>query len=354
MLSTKLLERKSIKSIFIKQNSSIFEAIKAIDNGGYRLCVVEDNNNNLIGIMTDSDARRALLECKDLKSRISKFINFNPISIDHSSSLEDQNDLINLYGIDQLLVTKSKKVISIRVKSIGIEKHESSVVLMAGGLGARLRPLTDKIPKPLLKVQKKSIIERNIENLRKQNFKNIVISVNYLRELIKNKLGNGKKYKVNIEYISERKKMGTIGSLKLLKENINFPLLVMNSDLIVEIDFSNLISLHIEQKNLVTLCVKEVEREIPYGVVNSMNSKLISIKEKPKITSEINAGIYVLSKEALDYIPENSYFDAPMLIEKALEDNKRVGTHLIDGKWLDIGTPEDYKFANEDFTFDSE
>ncbi|MBK87059.1 MAG: alcohol dehydrogenase [Flavobacteriaceae bacterium] len=352
MFSTKLLNRKTIKPFTIKEDSSIFDAIKAIDQG-YRLCLVEDEMQKLIGILTDSDARRAVIKSNNLNTKIKEYINFNPITIDQKSSVADQIDLMKLHSIDQLLVTNSKKVVSLRVKSIGVEKHESSVVLMAGGLGSRLKPLTNNLPKPLLKIQKKTIIERNIEILEKQNFKNIVVSVNYLKELIKNKLGDGKKYGVSIEYISEQKKMGTVGSLKLLKENIKFPLLVMNSDLILEMDFSNLISHHLEQKNIATICVKEVEREMPYGVVKSRNSKLLSIEEKPKFISEINAGVYVFSKQALKYIPKNNYFDAPMLFEKILNDNKRVGTHIIDGRWLDIGTPEDYRFANEEFEFNT-
>ena len=342
---TKFLEKKAVKNLFVEENKINLDVIKIIDKG-YRIALIKNSKNKFIGIMTDSDLRRSLLKSKNLMAPIKEFINRNPIILDYESSYEDQIETMSTSQIDQLILTKKNDFFGMRVRGMGREIHsEGSVILMAGGKGLRLRPLTKNIPKPLIKVNGKSIIERNISNFKKQSFNDIYISVNYLKDKIKDELQDGKNLGVNINYINERKQMGTIGCLSLIGHNISYPLIVMNSDLIVDIDFRSLVKEHLENKNIMTVCVKEVETEMKYGVIKTKNSVLPEIVEKPKILSTINAGIYILNKSAVDLIPKDSFFDATMLIERLIKSYKKVGVHHLEKRWIDIGTKEDLKTA---------
>lgn len=344
---TKFLEKKAVKNLFINENRSNLEAIKVIDKG-YRIALVHNSKNKFVGIMTDSDLRRSIINSKNLMSPIKNFVNRNPVILDHESSYEDQIEEMSNSQVDQLIILKNDNFFAMRVRGMGKEMNvEGSVVIMAGGKGLRLRPITKNIPKPLLKVGGKSIIERNIANFKEQKFTDIYLSVNYLKDKIKDQLQDGKKLGVNLNYINERKQMGTIGSLSLIKQKISYPLIVMNSDLIVDIDFRSLIKEHLENKNTMTVCIKEVETEMKYGVIKTKNSVVSEIVEKPKILSTINAGIYIIDKSAVDLIPKDSFYDATMLIDRLTKLNKKVGVHHLEKRWIDIGTKEDLKRARD-------
>jgi NDP-sugar pyrophosphorylase family protein len=215
---------------------------------------------------------------------------------------------------------------------------------MAGGKGSRLMPLTKKTPKPLLKIKGVPIIEKIILNFKSQGFTNFTISVNYLGYKIKKYLGNGERLKVNINYINEKKYLGTAGSLSLIDlKKIVFPLILANSDLISEIDYNNLVDYHIKKKADITICGKNKIFEMPYGEILENQEKVKAIIEKPKIYHLVNAGVYVINKNILRNIIRNKKLMMNEYVTQQLKKNKKVFCYPIYENWIDVGNIIDYK-----------
>ena len=341
-----------MKKILVKENFSIKETLKIIDNGAIRLAVVVDNNNKVKGTISDGDIRRAILRGFSLHDPIKNIYFKDPILAKKGESSEaiikkaienkiyqipvvdEENSLIEIIDLATLLKNKRRK---------------NLVILMAGGLGSRLRPLTDNIPKPLLKVGDKPILETIINNFKNSGFENFLISVNYKKELIKNYFKDGRKLGVNIDYLDESKRLGTAGALSLIKNKSKEPFFVMNADLLTNINFSKMLDFHIEHNSTATMAVIEQEFQIPYGVIEIDDLKITNIKEKPMYKFYINGGIYLLNNETLDYIPKNKFFDMPTLFEKLIKNNKKILSFPIHEYWLDIGRIEEYKKAQSEY-----
>ncbi len=222
-------------------------------------------------------------------------------------------------------------------------------VIMAGGKGVRLRPLTKFCPKPMVKVAGKPIMERIILRLIKCNIKQFYISINYLGKMIEDYFGNGERFGCEIKYIKEKKYLHTGGSLSLIKEKIESPLVVINGDLVTRIDFDHLLNFHKKGKFVATMCVKHYNSEIPFGVIKERKNKMISIEEKPSNTYLINTGIYVLNPEVLKMIPKNQVFPLTKLFEKLLAKKRNIGVYQMKESWIDIGRFDELKKAQQEF-----
>jgi NDP-sugar pyrophosphorylase family protein len=220
---------------------------------------------------------------------------------------------------------------------------------MVGGLGTRLKPLTDSIPKPMLNVGNKPILETIVEKFAEFGFINIIMCANYKSHIIQDYFGDGSKFGVSIEYILEKKRMGTAGALSLLKEKPTEPFFVMNGDLLTNANFEHLHDYHVSNASAATMCVREYDFQVPYGVVNIANSKILSIEEKPLHKFFVSAGMYMLSPEALEYIPENEFFDMPALFEKLISKKKNILSFPLREYWLDIGRIEEFEKANNEY-----
>ncbi|MFC6648217.1 sugar phosphate nucleotidyltransferase [Paenibacillus rhizoplanae] len=220
---------------------------------------------------------------------------------------------------------------------------------MVGGLGTRLRPFTDDIPKPMLKVGDKPILETIIEGFKNYGFTKFILSVNYKKEIIKAYFQDGKHLDVYIEYIEEGKRLGTAGALSLLSEKPNAPFFVMNGDLLTKMNYEQLMEFHCETKSNATICVREYEYQIPYGVIETENHRLLSIVEKPVHKSFVNAGIYVLDPQVLEHVPQDEFYDMPDLFKKLMDMQGGVSAFPLREYWLDIGQVDDYEKANGDF-----
>jgi nucleotidyl transferase len=225
----------------------------------------------------------------------------------------------------------------------------NKVILMVGGLGTRLRPLTQDIPKPMLKVGDKPILQTIVEKFAEYGYVNIVMCVNYKSQIIRDYFGDGSKFGVNIEYVLEEQRMGTAGALSLLKNKPLEPFFVMNGDLLTNVNFENLNNYHMATNSIGTMCVREYELQVPYGVVNINDGRVISIEEKPTHKFFVSAGIYMLSPEVLDYVPKNEFFDMPSLFDKLINLSKNVVSFPIMEYWIDIGRMDEYKRANEEY-----
>jgi NDP-sugar pyrophosphorylase family protein len=220
---------------------------------------------------------------------------------------------------------------------------------MAGGLGARLGELTKNTPKPMLQVGNKPILETIIEGFAKYGFSDVIISVNYLSHVIEEYFGNGENFGVNIEYVHEKERMGTAGALSLMRDKLTEPFFVMNGDILTNVNFAHLLDFHKEQNSVATMCVREYDFQVPYGVVNIDDGRISSIDEKPVHKFFVSAGIYMLSPDVLDFIPQNSFYDMPTLFERLIDAQKNALSFPIRDYWLDIGQMGDYKQANNDY-----
>ena len=341
----------SLQNITVNQDISIGDALKKIDKSSKQICLVIEKDK-LIGTLTDGDVRRGLLKGLDLESSIESIIFRTPTTCNVIDSkkkvleialakrlhqipiVDNYGVLVGLYDTDELLKPKSKP---------------NSVILMVGGLGTRLMPLTEDIPKPMLEVGGKPILQTIIEGFAKQGFHNITMCLGHKSNVIQDFFKNGKEFDVNIDYIVEEKRMGTAGALTLFKKELNEPFFVMNGDLLTNINYETMLNFHQEKNSKATMCIREYEIEVPYGVVSTNIENIVSIEEKPVHNFYVNAGIYLLEPDCIDVIPRDEFFDMPSMFEKLINAKEKIVSFPLKNYWLDIGRLEDLKKANNDY-----
>ena len=311
------------------------------------LMVIE--NNKLVGVLTDGDIRRGLLKGLNQNDLVSKFMSKDFFYL--------QKDNFNLEQIESIKAKKIKKIPIINPDGslfdiLDLKKFKTilpiDAVIMAGGIGSRLMPLTKNTPKPMLKVGEKPILDYNIELLKSYGIKNITISVKYLKEVIIDYYKSKPNLGVNLNYITEDKPLGTIGAVKQIESFANDYILVMNSDLLTNINLEAMFNTLKSQNADMIVASTNYKVQIPYGVIESKDHKVTRIVEKPTYTYYSSAGIYILKKELIDLIPDNEFFNATDLLDKLFELGKTVAHYPIKKYWLDIGNHVDYEKANEE------
>ena len=334
------------KDVIVSPEMSLGEAIRRIDISAMQIALVVDAMRRLVGVVTDGDIRRAFLEGHDIDFPISRVMNQQPYTLPGGTTHEDALNYMRQHSIHHVPLVESDGTLCgvyFIDELIGSVKRPNAVVLMAGGLGTRLRPLTETCPKPLLPVGGKPILERIIERFVEQGFQNFYISVNYMAEMIMAHFGNGERWGVRIKYLRETEKLGTAGALSLLPEKPTHAFVVMNGDLLTEVNFVSLLREHEARNVLATMAVREYEMQIPYGVVNVESGYIKSIKEKPLHKFLINAGIYILEPAVLRHIPLG-HIDMPVLFGN-LKDQGRTWAYPLREYWIDIGRLEDMEAA---------
>lgn len=342
----------SWRDILISPITCIIDVLKIIDNSARQIALIVDEEQRLIGTVTDGDIRRGLLKGRQLTDPVSLVMNHYPTVASVYDSRENILALMKLKHLRQIpIVDDNGQIIQIETldELLQPKKKENWVVLMAGGLGTRLAPLTDDCPKPLLKVGNKPLLETIMLSFIEQGFNKFYISVNYRSDMITDYFGDGSRLGVEIRYIHESKRMGTAGALTLLPETPQHPLIVMNGDLLTKVNFEQLLDFHITHNANATMCVREYDLQIPYGVVKIDKHRLVGIDEKPLVNYFVNAGIYVLNPESIRYIPEDSFYDMPKLFEKLIDEKHNVSVFPIREYWLDIGRMADFEKANGEF-----
>ena len=343
---------KNIKNIKLKQNATIKEALGIIDSGAMQIALVVDDNDKLLGTLTDGDIRRGILRGLDLDSSIETIVFKEPAIAKISSTKEEILKIALSKKLHQIpIVDDNGIVLDLKeIEELVEPKIKTNrVILMVGGLGTRLRPLTQNTPKPMLKVGNKPILQTIVEKFAEYGFVNITMCVNFNASIIRDYFGDGKEFGVNIDYVLEQKRMGTAGALSLLKERPSEPFFVMNGDLLTNVNFEHIFNYHTLHKATATMCVREYDYEVPYGVVKMNDNKITAIAEKPVQKFFVSAGIYMLSPEILDLIPKNEFYDMPALFEKLIKLSKNVISFPIREYWLDIGRMEEYQRANEEY-----
>jgi len=323
-----------------------------LHNTGLRIALVVDKENKLLGTLTDGDIRRALIDQSTMKSSVSLIMNSNPVIVDDKATKKEILDLMSERSLLHMpIVDKDGVLCGMETLHNLVDSPicDNPVFLMAGGFGTRLHPLTRDTPKPLLKVGSKPILEMIIEQFISYGFHNFYISTHFKSEQIKSYFKNGERHNININYVHEDAPLGTAGSLGLLPDNLpDLPIIVMNGDLLTKVDFKNLLDFHNDNNAEATMCVREYDFQVPYGVVEIDNYSIKEIKEKPVHTFFVNAGIYVLDKTLINKVDSNTYLDMTDFLEKELDSNDGVSAFPIHEYWLDIGKIEEYEKANRD------
>ena len=343
---------KDWRKAIINPTTSIVDTIKVIDTSALQIALVVDDANHLLGTVTDGDVRRGILRAVTLDQQVSEIMNENPVVANSEMNQDEMFNLMKEKRINQLpVVDEEGHIVNLQLLSnlIQPESVENWVVLMAGGFGTRLKPLTTDCPKPMVEVGGKPILETILSSITEQGFSKFFIAVNHMAGRIKDYFGDGSRWGVEIAYLEENKKLGTAGALSLLPEQPSKPILVMNGDLLTKVNYKQLINYHHEHNALATMCVREYSFQIPYGVVRIENNLIHEIDEKPVQRFFVNAGIYVLEPWSLEYIPHNECYDMTTLFEKIIEDNNNASVFPIREYWIDIGHHEDFEKANNDY-----
>jgi len=336
----------------IQPTSTIRESIAKIDNGATQIVLVIDENNLLQGVITDGDVRRSILQGISIDEPAMKIMNANPVTALPTDSKENILNIMRNKMLRQIPIVDDKgKVVGLEYLNYLIQPqvHPNIVVLMVGGLGTRLRPLTNECPKPLLKIGNKPLLETILESFIEFGFYRFYLSVNYKAEMVKEYFNDGSKWNIEIKYIHENKTLGTAGPLSLLPEKTKHPIIVMNGDLLTKINYQHLLEYHKTNQAIATMCIREYEFRVPYGVVKTNLQKIVSIDEKPLHRFFVNAGIYVLDPYAVNHIPSNTYFDMPALFQVLIDSNQQVIVFPVREYWIDIGREDDYHKANYEF-----
>lgn len=337
-----------IQSLQLTLSASLSDAIKVIDAGSVQIAFVVDQNKRLIGTITDGDIRRALLRGESLDTRLEKIVfrTFRALPASATDeealalmrnemlhqipALDVQGRIVRLFLLDELITPK---------------KHTNPVVIMAGGEGKRLLPLTQDCPKPMLRIGGKPLLEIILEQCKNAGFEQFYFSVNYLKHQIQDYFGDGARWHVRIDYLEETHPLGTGGALSLMPQKPTEPFLVLNGDVLTRIDYDRLLQFHMEQRSAATLCVREHKTQVPYGVVQMDDLQVLTLEEKPVVSHYVNAGIYLLDPALLDLVPQNLFFDMPTLLEKAIQRQHRVSAFPVHEYWVDVGHPETLKRA---------
>lgn len=338
------------KKHIVHINLSTRKALEKLDElASDAILFLVDDNNQLLGSLTDGDLRRGFIKGLDFEDHLSQFIQTNPKYIQQGK-----------YNLKEIIFLRERfftvfPVVNAQMQIINVVnfRHQKSylpvdALIMAGGRGERLKPLTDDIPKPLLKVGNKPIIEHNIDRLNNYGIDDIWISVRYLGQQLVDYFQDGREKALRINYVWEEKALGTAGALALVEGFIHDHVLMMNSDLLTNIDFEDLYLFFLEEQADFAVACIPYQVNVPYAIMETQDKMVIGFKEKPTYTHYANAGIYLMKKGVIDLIPKNQAFNATDLMNKLIQQEKKVVAYPLVGYWLDIGKHEDFLKAQQD------
>lgn len=339
------------KEILISPNTSIKSTLRVIDTNALRVALVVDNEEKLLGIVSDGDIRRAIIADTPLSQSITSIMNTTPITAPFNTKKSKLAALMQEKDILAVPLLKQGKVVGLSTLSDSLSQRsfENPVLIMAGGFGTRLGHLTKRCPKPMLKVGAKPMLESIIEQFIKAGFSNFYISTHYMAEKIRDYFDDGSHLGVKITYVHEETPLGTGGALSLLPDDIpSLPLILMNGDILTQLDASKLLDFHDNERADATMCVRPYEYTVPFGVIEGPDSKITSIVEKPSYHFLINAGIYVINPSVYQSIEKNTAIDMPDIFDNLLAAKQNIAKFPIHEYWLDIGQVNDFDQAQHD------
>ncbi len=340
------IEKEACKKCVLDLEDNIKNSISAIDRGGLRIALVLNKQGNLIGTITDGDVRRGLLKGYSLETPIEKIIQRNFLKATITSERDEILRMMRKNAISQIpIVSENNEFIGLEISeellpSSSNFKLPNFALLMAGGRGKRLSPITDDCPKPLLPINNKPILEIILEQCINSGIYNFYISVHYLADKIINYFGDGSKWNVSIKYIREDEPLGTAGALKLLPETFNESILLINGDVLTKTNFKNVLRYHSINSADITICAREHILSSPYGVIEVEGLNFKSMIEKPSFSQLVNAGIYALKPNVIEFVRGEDFLDMPDLISLCKMKKKKIIVYPVHEYWLDIGKPE--------------
>lgn len=343
---------KNWQTTLLPPTATIRDAMRSLDKGSLRIVLVCDAEKRLLGTVTDGDTRRGLLADANMHDPVTKVMNATPISVLASVRREQRLELMKRHDLTAIpILDADGRVLNVETlhQAMQPERRDNPVFIMAGGFGTRLKPLTDHCPKPMLRVGDKPMLEHLINQFISFGFHNFYFSTHYLPEVIENHFGDGSKWGVSIQYIHEITPLGTGGALGLLpKGQSSLPLIMMNGDVLTKLNYAKLLQHHQKQGFDATVCVREDEHPVPFGVIETEDQLITNMVEKPTYRYKINTGIYVLNPDIVASVKSGEHIDMPSLLEKHRQNRKRIGTYTSYDYWLDIGQMKDYQKAQRD------
>lgn len=338
-----------LKYCQVFENTTIKKCFLFLEKSTKQIIFVIDKKKNLLGSITDGDLRRAILKNSRLDQKINNIYNKKPIVSSKKISEEDAKKIMIINKINHLPIINNKKKL-MGFYSLNsyeeIKEKKCDFIIMAGGRGKRLSPLTNRCPKPMLKISGKPILEIILNNAKKFGFKNFYISINYLGYKIQKYFKNGKKFNLNINYIKERKPQGTIGCLGNIKKKLQESVIVINGDIVSNVNYRTILEFHNNNRADATMGVYPFKLENPYGEVKTLEGKIIDIYEKPITISHVNAGVYVFSKKVFKFLKENQYMDTVNFFKILKQKKYKTLAFPIHEFWADIGLKKDYLKLN--------
>lgn len=340
------------KDTLIAPDQSVEDAIKTIGVGAMRIALVIDPSGRLLGTVTDGDVRRAIINHVGLNQPVREIMNPSPKTVPTGTTREEILGLMHAHSLLQMpIVDDEFRVVGIEtLQDIGHQpRSDNWVFLMAGGFGKRLRPLTNDMPKPMLPIGGKPVLETIVESFIAHGFHRFYIAVHYKGDTIKSYFGNGERWNATIRYLDETTPLGTGGALGLLPDCDGLPLVMMNGDLLTKVPFQDLLRFHEQQSAAATLCGRRYNYQVPFGVIDAEGHQVRGIVEKPVHSCFVNAGIYVLSPEVVAAVPKDEALDMPDLLQDLIDRGKKVCVFPIHEYWLDIGQIADFERATRDF-----
>lgn len=344
------------RKTLVLRSTPIIKVVDVLDHAGFQVALVVDENNRLQGTVTDGDIRRGLLRGVNLNGPVEQIMNPAPTVVAPDTPPTVVKNLLSAKGLRQIPVVDAEGAVQglmVADDLFRTEQSDNIVVIMAGGFGKRLLPLTKDCPKPMLPLGEKPILEIILDRLIKQGFCNFYFSVNYLASQVEDHFGDGSRWGISIRYLRESSPLGTAGALGLLPEKPSKPILVMNGDLLTQLNFNSLLDFHAQQQTVITMCVREYDFQVPFGVVSLETDFIDRIVEKPTYTYFVNSGIYVLQPQVLARITPHVALDMPDIIERLRSEGYSIGAFPIRESWIDIGNERDFHKAKAELSADA-
>ncbi|MDI1273058.1 nucleotidyltransferase family protein [Polaromonas sp.] len=329
--------------------TSIQHAIRSLDQASIKIVMVVNEAGELEGTISDGDIRRGLLKGLDLSSPIASVIHRNALVVTPEMGRDVVLQLMGANKIQQIpIVNELRQVVGVHLwdEITTLPARSNLMIIMAGGMGTRLRPYTETCPKPLLPVAGKPMLEHIIERAKLEGFSHFVLAVHYLGHMIQSHFGNGGQLGVQIDYLNEKSPLGTAGALGLLSPRPGAPFVVTNGDVITDIHYGELLDFHIRHNAMATMAVRMHEWQHPFGVVQTRGIEIVGFEEKPVARSHINAGVYALEPVALNLLSQDAHCDMPTLFERLQAKAMRTVAYPMHEPWLDVGRPDDLNRAN--------
>ncbi len=341
------------RDLAIEPAADIATAVRAIDRGEAGIALVVDEKGRLLGTVTDGDVRRGLLRGVGLDRSVREVLHSSPTVAPVGADRQALMALMRTRSVRQVPVVDEHMVVRdlVLLSDLVPEAQERSnyTLIMVGGEGRRLAPLTDATPKPLLPVGDRPLLDTTLERLAEQGFRNVILAVRFLGDRIREHCGDGSRWGLSITYVAEESMLGTAGAIGLARAQLREPFLVMNGDLLTNVDFGLLLTYHVDSGADATVGVREYGVEVPYGAVRVLDDRVVKVEEKPIIRLFINAGVYVLDPKLIDLLKPGERTDMPDLINSIVGSGAIVASFPIREYWLDIGRPRDYAQAGVDY-----